>query len=220
MLIINIARLNTQNSLSKVLTNEEIKTDREIIPSVEIKRNQQLYENDSCISKNPNQYTEINQNSLNYNNSPQYGCTNLIIPDQFTNHNRQPLSQGNCCNSKWGYLECGHIKCAFHIQNDFYYQFRNFIEKIIVKDLDWLNSNDHSIGCYQNCYNKPCVPFSEVKEVAFSILREMNVDLRFADYFSLCFEGIPYKFEVCSRCGYIKGYYSIEICLWCNLITN
>ena len=47
MLIINIARLNTQNSLSKVLTNEEIKTDREIIPSVEIKRNQQLYENDS-----------------------------------------------------------------------------------------------------------------------------------------------------------------------------
>ena len=40
MLIINIARLNTQNSLSKVLTNEEIKTDREIIPSVEIKRNQ------------------------------------------------------------------------------------------------------------------------------------------------------------------------------------
>jgi hypothetical protein len=115
-------------------------------------------------------------------------------------------------------MECSHPLCYHCFAFFFWGIFNKFIQKITAVDLVWLNQTDHSIGCYwSGCYNKTCIPFDRLVGIAYEILNSMNLNIELADYYSLCFEGIPMEFYRCQKCTYVKRVLYDDFCLCCKL---
>ena len=133
------------------------------------------------------------QNPVNYSNN--------IIPSQFIPENKSQLAnyiytqnrmnishsittdrqQGNCCSdgTPCFRMQCGHQYCINCISIPFSQKFLEFLNKLIEKNIDYLNKNTYSIGCpQQNCYNTMCISFEEVRSIAENALASYNLDIR------------------------------------------
>ena len=151
--------------------------------------------------------------------APQY--TNYVtqtysIPPQINAPTSTPKMM--CCGLACEVMECTHPKCSNCIGMKFYATYKNFIQQLRNKNLKWLKEQKHGIGCSHvaGCFNRLCIPFEEVNQVAVLVLKEENLHEGLADYFALVFEEIPGTFSICRNCGEVKICFTNELCFWCK----
>jgi hypothetical protein len=118
-------------------------------------------------------------------------------------------------------MECGHKMCIDCIRNSFYVRFEDFVEKLCTGDLQHLNSDSYTLGCYKNgCYNQVCVPFDYLRPYVEPILIGYGIDTRILNHLSFYFEGITTEFINCPICSRIYAYIGVNQCFWCLYHPN
>lgn len=126
-----------------------------------------------------------------------------------------------CCREQEYKLECGHSLCSFCLEECFKKSYKIFIENIINRRLDILNSESGGINCFDpECYCKMLIPFSLFYDVAKEVVLFYRLEDKFVQHYELYFEGIRYKFESFQCCGYITGYIYDRNCMWCAKNSN
>ena len=122
-----------------------------------------------------------------------------------------------CCGKSCPIMECGHPLCLDCIARGFLIKFEEFLLWVFNNDLENLNKRVYAIGCHvTGCYNTLCIPFSIVSGYTNDMLLAYNLDFRFIERYGVLFEGIPMKFEICSKCSRTSGEAVNNYCFWCN----